>query len=132
MIDELTYAQEMLTRGGYTLVVCRDGHVHISEDSGLCGLLQIAGSGEWEGACAADKVVGKAAALLFVKLKVSAVYAGTLTKSAARVFEANGIAYRYGKCVGSLLNTDKTDYCPYEKAVQTTESPDEAFTILNQ
>lgn len=130
MIDELTYAQEMLTRGDYTLVVCRDGYVHISEDSGLGGLLQIAGSGEWEGACAADKVVGKAAALLFVKLKVSAVYAGTLTKSAARVFEANGIAYRYGECVGSLLNAGGTDYCPYEKAVQSTENPDEAFTIL--
>ena len=132
MIDELTYAQQMLTRGGYTLVICSGGHVHISEEGGLDSLLEISDSTQWEEAVAADKVVGKAAALLFAKLKVSAVYAEVLSKSGARVLESNDIAYRYNKCVGSLLNSEGTDYCPYEKAVKDIADPDEAVIILKK
>lgn len=129
-MDELTYAQQMLTRGGYKLVVCSGGHVHISEEGGLSSLLEIAESADWKGAAAADTVVGKAAALIFARLGVSCVYAQTMSKSAARVLEENGIAYRYGKCVGALLNADGSDYCPYEKAVRGVNDPEEAVKIL--
>ena len=74
----------------------------------------------------------RAAALLFAKLKVSAVYAEVLSKSGARVLESNDIAYRYNKCVGSLLNSEGTDYCPYEKAVKDIADPDEAVIILKK
>ena len=41
MLDELTYAKEMLRRGGYTLFLCSEGHVTFSEERGIVPLLAL-------------------------------------------------------------------------------------------
>ena len=42
MLDELTYAKEMLRRGGYTLFLCNEGKVTFSEERGIKPLLALA------------------------------------------------------------------------------------------
>ena len=85
MITEMTYARQMLSIGGYKLVVCAKDSVHVSEDSGLDSLLSLVGEDTWIGAAAADKVVGKAAAMLFVLLRVKSLYAEVITETAKAV-----------------------------------------------
>ena len=129
MITEMTYARQMLEIGGYNLVICAKDSVHVSEESGLSSLLSLVGEENWHGAAAADRVVGKAAAMLFVLLKVKSVYAVVLTESAKSVLEGNGIDCVYGMLVKQLLDRDGK-VCPSELAAENMSDPADAPDLL--
>lgn len=130
MITEMTYARQMMQIGGYNLVVCAKDSVHVSEERGLKSLLSLVGETQWNGAAAADKVVGKAAALLFVLLKVKSVYAEVLTVSAKSTLERNGVECVYGKLVDRLIDPNG-DICRSELAVESIDNPSDAPVALN-
>ena len=129
MITEMTYARQMLSIGGYKLVVCAKDSVHVSEESGLASLLSLVGEDTWIGAAAADRVVGKAAAMLFVLLRVKSVYAGVITAAAKSVLEAQGIECVYGTLVERLIDADGK-VCPSELAVEDIVNPADAPAAL--
>lgn len=129
MITEMTYARQMLSIGGYKLVVCAKDSVHVSEDSGLDSLLSLVGEDTWIGAAAADKVVGKAAAMLFVLLRVKSLYAEVITETAKAVLEAQGIECVYGTLVERLIDADGK-VCPSELAVENVVDPSGAPAAL--
>ena len=129
MITEMTYARQMLSIGGYKLVVCAKDSVHVSEDSGLDSLLSLVGEDTWIGAAAADKVVGKAAAMLFVLLRVKSLYAEVITETAKAVLEAQGIECVYGTLVERLSDADGK-VCPSELAVENVVDPSGAPAAL--
>lgn len=129
MITEMTYARQMLSIGGYKLVVCAKDSVHVSEDSGLDSLLSLVGEDTWIGAAAADKVVGKAAAMLFVLLRVKSLYAEVITETAKAVLEAQGIECVYGTLVERLIDADGK-VCPSELAVENVVDPSYAPAAL--
>lgn len=129
MITEMTYVRQMLSIGGYKLVVCAKDSVHVSEDSGLDSLLSLVGEDTWIGAAAADKVVGKAAAMLFVLLRVKSLYAEVITETAKAVLEAQGIECVYGTLVERLIDADGK-VCPSELAVENVVDPSDAPAAL--
>jgi hypothetical protein len=79
------------------------------------------------GSCAADKTVGKAAALLFAHAGVKKFYGRVLSDGAKAVAEQYGIEYSFGKKVGHILNRDGISICPMEKLAKDFESPQDAF-----
>ncbi|MCI8553873.1 MAG: DUF1893 domain-containing protein [Clostridiales bacterium] len=85
----------------------------------------------FEQACVADKIVGRAAALLLVYGGVEQVYADTLSEGAAAVLTAFSIPYICGRCVPFIRNRENTGMCPMEQRVQGIETPQEAFAILS-
>ena len=129
MITEMTYACQMLSIGGYKLVVCAKDSVHVSEDSGLDSLLSLVGEDTWIGAAAADRVVGKAAAMLFALLRVKSLYAEVITETAKAVLEAQGIECVYGTLVERLIDADGK-VCPSELAVENVVDPSDAPAAL--
>lgn len=78
----------------------------------------------------ADIVVGKAAALLFIKCGIKEVYAKTLSMAAKAVLEKFGIYYEYGTLTERIINRSGTDVCPMEKTVLHTDNPEEAYALL--
>lgn len=80
----------------------------------------------------ADKVVGKAAALLMVLGNVSAVYAEVISASAEEYLQKNQIPFTYGEKVPHILNRGQTDLCPMEKRCLELDSPSEAYEILKE
>lgn len=84
------------------------------------------------GASVADKVVGKAAALLMAKGNVKEVYAEVVDESAMEIFTAFGIGLIYKMATLRILNRSKTDICPMERAVLGISDPTEAFKILTE
>lgn len=82
------------------------------------------------GYCVADLVVGKAAAMLFVKCGIQKVFAKTLSQSGKNVLERYGIECEYETLTEKIINRAGTDICPMEKAVSGTENIDEAYSIL--
>lgn len=78
----------------------------------------------------ADVVVGKAAALLFVRCGIKEVFAKTLSEHGKRILELYGVNCEYGILTERIINRDGTDTCPMEKAVLHTDNPEEAYVIL--
>ena len=72
MKNDLKKAIDILNSGQYTCVLCKDNEIHISTERGVKPLLEWLESGiALKGFSAADKVVGKAAAFLYVLLGVT-------------------------------------------------------------
>lgn len=78
----------------------------------------------------ADKVIGRAAALLFVYGGVREVYTDVMSAYAREIFESNGIGAQYAKLVPFIVNRAGDGMCPMEQSVLTISSPEEAFEVL--
>ena len=83
-----------------------------------------------KGYAAADKVVGKAAAYLYILLQVKCVYAGVISTHALSVFEKYGMPVEYGMLSEAIRNRDNTGFCPMETAVLDIDVPAEAVTAI--
>ena len=78
----------------------------------------------------ADKVVGKAAAMLFVLSGVKKVYAHVLSKAGEKILKENNIEYEYGQLVENIINRSGDDICPMEKTVKDIDDYNEAYIAL--
>lgn len=88
---------------------------------------------DFAGYCAADRVVGRAAAMLFVKAGVRAVFADVMSVGAERLLKAHGIETGCDTLADGILNRDKTGPCPMESAVRDTENIDDgALRIIKK
>jgi hypothetical protein len=85
-----------------------------------------------EGASVADKVVGKAIALLCVYSKIKEIYAKTLSEQGEEILKKYLIKYEYDYLVKKILNRNGTDICPFEKLVLDISEPEKAFVKLNK
>ncbi|MDE7453100.1 MAG: DUF1893 domain-containing protein [Clostridia bacterium] len=116
---------------GHTICLCRDGECLYSEKRGIAPMMNFIASGkELAGYSVADVVVGKAAALLFVRCGIKSVFAGTLSEHGKRILQLYGINYEYGALTERIINREGTDTCPMEKAVINTDDPEEGYVIL--
>ncbi len=128
-MNDLTKAKESLN--GHSLVLTKGNSLLLSDKRGISPVIDFIKSGaDLNGYSAADVVVGKAAALMFVKAGIKEVYAKTLSKAAQAVLEENEIPYSYETLAERIINRDGTDICPMEKALLNTSDPDEAYEIL--
>ncbi len=116
---------------GHTICLCRDGNCIFSEKKGIAPVMDLIAEGiDLTGYSAADRVVGKAAAMLFVKCGIVCVFAKTLSSHAKKVFESRGIEYSFETLAENIINRAGTDICPMEKTVLNTDNVEEAYTLL--
>ncbi len=122
-----------LLEGGYTCAIYQGEKVYKSEKRGVAPLLEwLDSGGNFQGFAVVDKVVGKAAAFLYVLLGVRAVYAFVISESAERVLLSHGIAVEYAEKVAAIRNRTNTGFCPMEQAVWEIEDANEAHTKVLQ
>ena len=132
MGTETDFAQaKKLLNGDITCVFLKDADVFSSKERGIAPLLSfIDGKRKLDGYSAADRIVGKAAAFLYVLLNVSAVYGEVMTAEAERIFRSHGIRAEWGVLVERIINRSGDGPCPMEEAVQGISSPEEAPPVL--
>ena len=85
-MNDLEHAKSILQEGGYTCVLCKGEAIHTSYHRGVRPLLELLET-DVSGFCAADKVVGKATALLYRLLNVKAVHAQVISQAALQVLQ---------------------------------------------
>ncbi|MBR5315411.1 MAG: DUF1893 domain-containing protein [Firmicutes bacterium] len=125
--------KKALFDGEYTCTIAKDDQFYTTKHRGVKPLLDWLDAGiDLEGAVAADKVVGKAAAYLYVLLKVGFVYASVISKPALEVFERYGIEVEYDTLVDAIENRTKTGFCPMETAVWDVNEPDSVPGLLKE
>lgn len=126
-MTDLERAKERLSEGEYTLVLCRGDQSHTDTRRGMAPLLALLDAGtDLAGFAAADKVVGKAAAFLYLRLGVGELYAGVLSRPAYDLLVAHGVTAAYGQLTDAIRNRAGDGYCPMETVTLPLSDPLEA------
>lgn len=126
-MDYYEKAVRLLRDRNLTCAVCGEGIEYTSTLRGVQPLLRPYEEGiRFDGCAAADRVIGKAAACLYVLLGVERVYAEIVSKPAREIFEKNGIALDYDDLVELIENRTRTGLCPMETAVIDVTDPQDA------
>lgn len=130
---DLKRARELLNEGGYTCVLCRGETIHTATQRGVRPLVDWLDSGlDLRGFSAADKVVGRATAFLYVLLGVRAVHSLVMSTPAREVLLDNGIAASFDREVPGIINRRGDGPCPFEEAVLGIRDPGEALTAIRK
>ena len=130
-MNDINHAKYILEDRNASVVFCRGEQMIILDGKRIKPLLelmkkQIALS-EYS---VADKIVGKAAALLFIKMKASSVYGSVMSEKARDIFLHYNIPFFYKTLTKEIINRRGDDICPMEKAVENVNDPDKAYVIL--
>ena len=131
--NSLTQATALLKNNGYTCVFCHQDTVWVSREHGVKPLLdRLYAEDSICGFYAADRVVGKAAAFLYILLEIRALYAEVLSIPAKQTLERYGIPVTYGCLIDSIRNQTGDGLCPMEQSVWKIDSPQEALKTIEK
>ena len=126
-------AKELLESNGYTCVLTDGTEIYTSTQRGVKPLVEFLESGTaFAGFSAADKVVGRATAYLYVLLGVKELFAQVISKPALAVLQENGIAVECGSLVDNIINRKGDGICPFESAVMDIAAPQEAYAAIRK
>jgi len=133
MQTDLELAKQRLGQENLSLVIAKKGRVLFETQArGISGLLEgIKKIGKnIRDSSVADRIVGRAAALLLVYSGVTSVYAVTISDGGIEVLKNLNILSEFDKRVPNILNLKKTDACHFEKLVAKVSDPKEAYETL--
>jgi len=133
--NRLAEALDRLRREKLSLVVItRNGESHLSRERGVMPLVTLIDSlGDGlRGAVLADKVVGRAAALMAVPAGFVRVHALVMSEPARRVLAAHGIPATWDRLVPGIRNRNDDGPCPMEALTMEIEDPSKALKQIRR
>lgn len=134
-LDTQTLAITALREGDFTCAIAHEGKViFTSQARGVKPLVDYYhqyGNG-YPGAALADKVIGRAAALLVRLCGITQVYADVMSASAQAELEQAGIHARFQEQVEAIRNRTNTGLCPMEQLSQGVETPEEMLSRVEE
>jgi hypothetical protein len=126
--------RQLKENADFTCVICEADeqlNTYTSTERGVKPLLGWLETKEiTTGFAAADRVVGKAAAYLYVLLGAAYVYAPVMSAKALDVFKRYDIHAEYDICPDGIINRMGTGPCPMESAVADVDTPEEALVTV--
>ena len=123
----------LLAEENITCVLSDGNRLIKSRERGVKPLIGFIESGKsFKGFTAADKVVGKAAALLYALMGVSSLYASVISEGALTVCKSFGISVEYGTLTQNIINRRGDGFCPMEQAVADISDPQTAFNAVKE
>ncbi|MEM1606862.1 MAG: DUF1893 domain-containing protein [Candidatus Bathyarchaeia archaeon] len=128
-------AKRELKKKNLALVIVKDGSViYKSSLKGLLGLIEAIDSlGDLIfSSSVADKIVGRAAALLLAYFHAKEVYADILSVRGFNTLMKYDVRVEYDKLVPEIMDRCGHDICPFERLSLTIESPSEAYVKIKK
>jgi Domain of unknown function (DUF1893). len=132
MTEPLERAKSLLKSTESTVAVVSVDDFFTSQERGVKPLLHLLTEkkGFLKGASVADKVIGKAAALLMVLGEIKEVHTLIISEPAIKVFEKYNIPCFYDKKVDRIVNRTGDGLCPMETLCLDVDDPQEAFNRI--
>lgn len=122
---------QALKESGQNLIVFRDGEAIFSSTSrGLAPLMEAIetiGLDGLRGVVTADRIVGKAAALLNVHMGATEAHAMVMSAGAKEVLGNYSVVFLFWEEVDAIKMKDGVVFCPFERLVQDISDPEEAY-----
>lgn len=131
-MTDIEKAKSILETESATLVAVNKAEIYISHERGVAPILNKIDKNPqfFRGASVADKVIGKAAAMLLVKYGVREIHAILVSEKALDYLKGKPTKITYSTAVDHIINRDRTDMCPMEKCVLSTDDENEAETLI--
>ncbi len=131
MTEALKKAKDiLLSDKSLTCAACGDD-IFTSCERGVKPLLQLYESGrDYSKYSFADKVVGRAAAFMYVLLNVKEIYCVTVSELAADILKEHRIKLYYENIVPAIKNRRGDGFCPMETAVKNISQPKDAYEAI--
>ena len=131
LTEDMKKALSLLNEQGLAFAAVNGNETITSRERGVKPLLALIDGGKTlEGYSAADKVVGAAAAYLYVLLGAKELYANVISRKAANIMEKYGIYTEYNTLAEAIKNRAGTGFCPMETAVFEAVSPENALMLI--
>jgi len=130
---DLELAKTILQTQNKALVLVKNRRVlGTGERKGVADLLALAEQlgEEARGTALADRVMGKAAAMVARSMGVASVYALLVSEPARETLARGGVPLEYEQLVPTILNEKGDGPCPLERLVVAIEDPEEAVRVL--
>ena len=132
-MTETEKAKSVLASGDHTCVLCRGTQIYTSLERRVKPLVAWLESGiELHGFSAADRVVGKGAAFLYILLGGGAVYARVISTPALELLQEHGVLVEYETKASHIINRKGDGICPFEEAVMGTSNAEIAYLAIRQ
>jgi hypothetical protein len=132
-MSDLDIAKSRLQSDNLTLIVVKNGEVLFETGShritGFLSAIEQLRDSLKDGSVA-DRVAGKAVALLCVYAGIRHVYAEVLSRKAKAVFEENRIRHEWKELVDNILDLNRSGVCPFEKAASDISDPEKAYAAF--
>lgn len=131
---KMNEAKTLLKEKDATLVIANGENVCVYFERGIKTLLSLLQNNPQllKNAQVADKIVGKAAALLMIVGGVKEVYAETISESAIKVFQKHQVPFTFAISTPQIINRAGTGPCPMESCVEGIDDPACAYEALKQ
>ncbi|SCG81628.1 hypothetical protein DW1_0007 [Proteiniborus sp. DW1] len=134
-MKDLELAKESLIQRDLTIAIAKeDKIIFTSTDKGIkpiyTAVLEL--KEDLRGASIADRVIGRAAAILCKYAGIRKLYTKLISDEAIKILENGSISFFYDESSPYIKNRDKTDMCPVEKLSQEVESPEELIQKISE
>lgn len=128
--------QQLLRQEGLNLIIIKDDKtIFKSSKEGMQPLLEAIHSldpSALKGSIVADKIVGKAAALLISYFKAKEVHCTVMSVRAKEVLKRHEIKYYSEKLLPEIANRLGTGICPFEEEVLDVDEPEKGYERLSK
>lgn len=134
-MENLEIAKTTLLENDYSIVLVKENKiVNTSRKNGLLPILDLYNNDKsiLESAIVADKVIGKAAALILKEANIKELYAELISENAIELLDKTNIKYKYNKKVREIRNRDNTSICPIEELALESNNADELIEKIKE
>jgi len=134
-MKDLELAKKELEEKELTLAIAKEGEIiFTSTDKGIkpmyTAVLKL--KEELRGSSVADRVIGRAAAILCKYAGIKELYTKLISDEAIKVLKDGDITFTYDESSPYIKNRDKTDMCPVEKLSQNVDNPEELIQKISE
>ena len=131
--NDLIAEMRKLVESGESVVVARNGVIVArAKGSGIGPAMEMLDSKRLPGALVFDKIVGRAAAAIFIEGGVKKACALVMSEGAVKLLETHGVEVIAVKRVEKIVNRAKTGECPMECAVRNLDKPEKMVDKLRK
>ena len=133
-MSDLERAKRMLAeKSTLSCVLCRGERFYTSEKRGIAPMMDFLDADyTMDGFSVADRIVGRAAAMLFVLAGIQWVYADVMSEGALAFLQAHGVNVSYGILTPYIVNRRGNGQCPMEEAVRDICDPAQARAVIRK
>ena len=127
------YLEQLVNSENNLMVFRGDELIFSSSGRGIAPLIEAIdalGTESLRGVTTADRVVGKAAALLNLYMGVVEVHAGVISSGAKKLLSEHGVGFEFLEDTDVVKAKDGVVFCPFEKLVWDVSDPEEAHTLI--
>ena len=116
---------------GHSICLCRDGRIITDDGRGISPMMRFIAEGrDLSGYSAADVIIGKAAAMLFVKAGIAEVYGKVISAAGRDYLIQHYIPCSWDTLTEKIINRKGDDVCPMEKTVAQLSDAEEGYLAL--